>query len=266
MRALWTFAALASMFTTAHADLLDETFLHPLDGFTAYTLRAGEVLYAQPAAPVPGWAQIGVTDELTVEVDLTALVGGFFQAPYAPVPSENIRYRLTDHVAVEVMGQYLWRTFRQEDLDHLLVERKGFGGFAHVNASFPLGGGVTLHGSAGVSFQHEFRIANKDMRDVTFHDHFDPDGSLAIDWRIARWLALAASASYGSTFVYSDVQPRKWQFTYGPRFAPFIGLRPGILRDLRIELTAIAIYRPDIQELAAVYIPFFPYVYWQWRL
>ena len=254
--------------------LLDEPFLHPLDAFTAQTLHAGEVLYAQPLGLLPGWAQVGVTDAITVEIDATALLGGFFIDPHLPVPSTNIRWRLFDggttkpSVAVEAMAQYLWKPFDQEKFDHLLVRRRHLGGFLHANLSLPLAPHLWLHVSAGVSYARSILITNVDRPEshgTQFQDLVAPDASLAIDWRATRWLALAATASWGSTFVYSDNQPRKLQFTYGARFAPFLWSSHGSLRTLRIELAAIGIYRSDAKELLAAYVPVFPYIYWHWR-
>nr|HEX4317664.1 hypothetical protein [Kofleriaceae bacterium] len=48
--------------------------------------------------------------------------------------------------------------------------------------------------------------------------------------------------------------------------APFLGARAGVLRDLRVELVALVLYRPDAREVAALYLPILPYAYWQFRL
>jgi hypothetical protein len=54
--------------------------------------------------------------------------------------------------------------------------------------------------------------------------------------------------------------------TRSPRVAPFLGARAGVLRDLRVELVALVLYRPDAREVAALYLPILPYAYWQFRL
>jgi len=62
---------LAIAATPARADgLLTDTMLHPMDGFTAYTLKQGEIIYNQSplTLPLPSWAWVGVTDWLTVEI------------------------------------------------------------------------------------------------------------------------------------------------------------------------------------------------------
>ncbi|MFT3698355.1 MAG: hypothetical protein QM831_34750 [Kofleriaceae bacterium] len=274
MSRVWFCATLLVSSVASGDGLLDEVYTHPLDAFTAQTLHAGEVLYAQPPFPVPGWAEVGITDRVTIEIDMTPLIGGLFVDPHLPVPSENVRVQLFDggrqwpSVAVEVMGQYLWNLYDQEDLDHLLVRRKGLGGFAHVNASVPIGEHSWIHASVGASYQHYYVVENVD-RDTShagvFHDHVDPDASLSIDWRVRRWISLHATGSYGSTFVYSDNEPRKWQLGYGMRIAPLLGSSWAVLRDLRLELVALVMDRPDAKEVVALYVPILPYAYWQWR-
>lgn len=274
VRHVWLFATVFASHVAFADGLLDETYTHPLDAFTAQTLHAGEVLISQPPFPVPGWAELGITDRVTIELDLTPLIGGLFVDPHLPVPSENIRVKLFDggrdapSVVIEVMGQYLWNLYDQEDLEHLLVRRKGLGGFAHVNASVPIGEHSWIHASVGASYQHDYIVANQDRTTAhaaTFHDHVDPDASLSVDWRVARWISLHITASYGSTFVYSDNEPRKWQLGYGMRIAPLLGCHAGILRDLRLELAALVMYRADARETVALYVPILPYAYWQWQ-
>jgi hypothetical protein len=259
----------------ARADgLLDETYLHPVDAFTAHTLRAGELVYAQPLSPFPGWGWIGVTDDITVEVDITPLLGGLFEEPHLPVPSCNVRWRFWNggrsgaSFALEAMGQYLWHPYKQEELDHLVVTREHLGGFVHVNASVPVGDRAWIHLSAGASYQRSYEVTNRD-REVafgqTFVDLVSPDASLGIDVRAHRRLSLHATGSYGSTFIYSDNEPRKWQLGYGMRVAPFLDSSVGFLHAMRLELVALVMYRPDARELAAIYLPIYPYVYWQWH-
>lgn len=261
---VWAFA------TPAVADgLQDEAFLHPLDAFTAQTLRAGEVFLAQPISPLPGWAQVGVTDWLTVEIDLTAIVGGLIESPHVPVPSTDVRWRVRDGFALEGMVQYLSAELAQEDLEHLVVRRQGLGGFLHANASIEVARHLWLHASAGVSYQNWFEVESQRRtieHGATFEHLISPDVSLAFDWRVREWLSLNATGSYGATFVYSDNQPRKVQLAYGARVAPFLWTHVGILHDLRVELAAVVMYRPDAREVAALYLPILPYVYWQFML
>jgi len=78
-------------------DLQTETFLHPADGFTAYTLKKNEFIYNQSpfTLPLPSWAWWGITDHITAEIDLLPLIGGLFEKPHLPVPSFNFRFKLT---------------------------------------------------------------------------------------------------------------------------------------------------------------------------
>lgn len=252
-----------------------EPELHPLDGFTAETLRAGEVFYAQSPAtlPLPSWAFIGVTDWLTVEVDLLPLLGGFFVEPHLPVPSVDLRFRLLEKrgfrpgVALETMVQYLYGTNVQEHSPNLVVTREALSWFARVNVSQPLGRGFTAHGSFGFTLAESIKIENRDR--MTYHGRHhrwtaSPDASIALGWHASRRLALFATASYGTTFTFLDNVPRKLQATYGLRVAPFVASRYSILRTLRVELAAIHMYFPDARESMSLPLPIWPYFYWQW--
>jgi hypothetical protein len=76
----------------------NDIFLHPADGFTAYTLKKNEFVYCQSpfTLPFPSWAWWGITDKITAEIDLLPLVGGLFQEPNLPVPSFNFRFKLKE--------------------------------------------------------------------------------------------------------------------------------------------------------------------------
>ena len=54
----------------------DDTYLHPVDGITPYTFKKGEWFYAQSlqTLPGPGWALVGLTDKLTLQLDFTPLI------------------------------------------------------------------------------------------------------------------------------------------------------------------------------------------------
>ena len=88
---------------------------------------------------------------------------------------------------------------------------------------------------------------------------------ISLDDRWKPWLSVHVTASYGATFVYSDNEPRKVELAYGFRVAPFRYARRAILRDLRLEVAALVLYRPDARSLQALYIPLLPYAYWQWQ-
>ena len=61
--------------------LQTEILLHPANAFTAYTLKKGEFVYNQSpfTFPFPSWAWWGITDKITMEIDLLPLIGGVFQ-------------------------------------------------------------------------------------------------------------------------------------------------------------------------------------------
>jgi hypothetical protein len=120
----------------------------------------------------------------------------------------------------------------------------------------------------GVTFSEDFLVENKERpvyRGKHITNAVNPDASLSLDFRAKPWLSLHATGSYGTTFVYSDNQPRKWEVAYGFRLAPFYASRYGILRTMRLEAAALWIYRPDARESVLLAIPILPYFYWQWR-
>ena len=191
------------------------------------------------------------------------------------MPSENLRVRIFDghrelpSVAIEAMAQYLWRPYNQEDLEHVLVRRDKLGGFAHVNASVPLGAHSWLHVSAGAAYAQSYEVASQRSTvnvGRTYGNLIAPDASVSIDWRARRYLSLHATASYGATFVYSDNEPLKYQLAYGARIAPFVNFHNGFLRALRVELAGLVMYRRDARETVALITPILPYVYWQFQL
>lgn len=269
--------------TLAHADvtprsnLQTETLLHPLDGFTAYTLRAGEVVYNQSplTLPLPSWAFVGVTDWLTAEIDLLPLIGGFFVEPHVPVPSFNVRIRLREGgperiaLAFETMVQHLWVRRNQEESDYHRITREGTSWFNRITASIPITRDFRVHLSAGATFAESFEVASADAampRGKHYENTLSPDASVALDFRWKPWLSLHGTASIGTTFVFSDNQPHKRQATYGFRTAPFYRADTGVLRTMRIELAAFVMEHPDIDWGWRLYLPIMPYVYWQWQL
>lgn len=274
---------LAAFSAVAHAELREprnlqtEALLHPLDGFTAYTLEQGELVCNQSplTLPLPSWAWIGVTDWLTAEIDLLPLLGGFFVEPHAPVPSFNFRFRVRDGgrtgvtIAIETMVQHLWRPLAQEDGPTLRIVREGTSWFTRLNASFPITGRLRFHASIGATYAEDIEISNNDeVHPVGEHhrDDISPDVSLAIDFRWKPWISLHATGSVGTTFVYSDNQPRKLEVMYGFRIAPFLRSRRGILRTMRMEFPAFIIHHPESGTGFVWPVPLVPYVYWQWTL
>lgn len=255
--------------------LLTDTLLHPLDGFTAYTLKQGEFIYAQSplTLPLPSWAWVGVTDWLTAEIDLLPLLGGFLVEPHLPVPSFNFRFRLRDggvhgiSLAAETMVQHEWLPTNQEDSPDLRVTRDGTQWWGRMNASLPITDRFRVHVSVGATFAEDIEITNNDeMNPVGKHyrNTWFPDASVSLDVRWKPWISLHATGSIGTTFVYSDNQPNKRQLTYGYRLAPFYNSSHSFLRTMRFEFPAIIQYHPESKTGYRWYVPIIPYVYWQW--
>jgi hypothetical protein len=255
-----------------------DIFLHPCDGFTAYTLRKGEFVYNQSpfSFPLPSWAWWGITDKITAEIDLLPLIGGLLVEPHLPVPSLNFRFRLAEQqgikpaIAFETMYQHLWRLQNQSNTPALIVEREsGNSWYNRFNFSWKLNPFTHLHFSAGATYTENLRITNNDtvnFRGRFFRRTFNPDVSLSIDWRPKPWLSAHLTTSYGTTFVYLDNIPRKYEVCYGFRLAPFYKNRWGILRTFRAEFAAIYLFFPDSQSYITNYLPVFPYFYWQWTM
>jgi hypothetical protein len=277
---LFFFAGFFSSPVNAQPDSLrglqTDIMLHPGDGFTAYTLKKNEFIYNQSpfTLPLPSWAWWGITDKITAEIDLLPLLGGFFQPPHLPVPSLNFRFRLYNQqkwiptIAFETMFQHLWTTQNQADLATISIERdKGNSWYNRFNFSWYNQKRLHLHLSLGATYTENLRIENKDSlapQGRFFSKTVNPDLSLSLDWRPKPWFSTHLTASYGTTFVYLDNIPRKYQVAYGFRFAPFYGLQCGFLRTFRLELTGLYMHFPDAKESLATYLPIFPYFYWQW--
>ena len=262
--------------THSNDALQSETFLHPADGFTAFTLKKNEFVYNQSpfTLPMPSWAWWGITDKITAEIDLLPLLGGFFQEPHLPVPSFNFRFKLNEQkefvptIAFETMYQYLWRTQNQSDEDNLRIERQGGNSwYNRFNFSWKSKDNFYIHFSTGFAYTENLLIENKDTvnyKGKFFDRTINPDISISLDWRPKAWLTCHFTTSYGTTFVYLDSIPRKYQVSYGFRIAPFYQNRFGIVRTLRAELIGFYMSMPDAQEKIQSVIPIFPYLYWQW--
>lgn len=261
---------------TIRSGLQSEILLHPADGFTAYTLKKNEFVYCQSpfTLPIPSWAWWGITDNITAEIDLLPLLGGFFQEPHLPVPSFNFRFKIAEQksirptIAFETMFQYLWRTQNQSDQSNLRAERQGGSSwFNRFNFSWKTESHLYFHFSTGLTYTQNLLIENKDT--VNYEGRFfditiNPDISLSIDWRPKPWISTHFTSSYGTTFVYLDNIPRKYQISYGFRVAPFYKNKFGILRTLRAEFIGFYMWMPDAKEEIQSVVPIFPYFYWQW--
>lgn len=255
--------------------LQNDIYLHPADGFTAYTLKKNELVYCQSpfTLPFPSWAWWGITDKITAEIDLLPLIGGLFQKPHLPVPSFNFRFKLIEQkkllpsIAFETMYQYLWNENAQVDDDNLLITRAGHSWYNHFNFSWKMGKKSFLHLSAGATYSQNLLIESKDTvnpRSRNYTNGITPDLSLSFESRPISWLSYHITASYGTTFIYLDNVPRKYQLSYGFRIAPFWKLKRTIFNSFRAEFIGFYMNFPDVDEQVQSLAPIFPYFYWQW--
>jgi len=255
----------------------NDIFLHPTDGFTAYTLKKNEFVYNQSpfTLPLPSWAWWGITDRITMEIDLLPLIGGLFQKPHLPVPSLNFRFKLIEQkkyrptIAFETMYQHLWNEVTQSDQPNAIVKRIGNSWYNRFNFSWRIKQKLHIHFSLGATYVENLFFSNNDTLNLIekfYPKSFTPDFNLSIDYRMKPWISLNATSSYGSTFVYLDNIPHKKQLSYGFRIAPFYKNKHGFLRNFRAEFIGYYIYLPDIKESIESIVPIFPYLYWQWTI
>ncbi|MDG1483455.1 MAG: hypothetical protein P8R54_27945 [Myxococcota bacterium] len=253
----------------------DDAYLHPVDSITPYTLNKGEWIYAQSiqTLPFPSWTFVGVTDNLTAQIDLLPWVFGYFSELKKPIPSLNFRYRfnsqsgLVPTIAVEAMFVHFWDTFERFDTPSITMWEKGT--YLHLK---PVVGyrikenwGINL--SLGVDYIGELTMRNNDPNNPQselFTNSWNPNLSIGLDYRPSNWISYHIGYTYGSTFTFLENIPRKQQLNYGFRMAPFYKNKAGVLRNMRIELVAINGYFADIDARQSLPIPVFPYFYWQW--
>jgi len=261
------------------AGLQNEIMLHPVDAFTGYTLKKGEIVYNQSivSLPLPSWAMIGITDRLTINLDLVAIIGGLAIEPHLPLPSINTRFSILKPtkrrpaIAYEAMFFYFWKPFEGQlnpkNTVKIVKDKANF--FNRINVSVFLMPKLQLHSSVGFSWTQSITIENRNRDYLTgkkFTNLLSPDVSLSFDWRPKPWLSLHLTGSYGQTFVYLDNIPRKTQLAYGFRVAPFYQSKYRFLHTMRIEGTAFFDYFQDAKEWISIPLPIFPYFYWQWTI
>ncbi len=244
--------------------LLNETMLHPADAFTGYVYSKGEWGYNQALTPYPSWAWWGITNRLTAEIDIEALLGG--------VPSFNFRFGISKNdkwkpaIAVETMYQYINKERDQfHNLDYLEINRKGSSWYNHMNFSWKIGNNIHFHIMGGMTYADNISISNGDSIAAigsSFKKQIHPDYSFGLDWRINRWVSLHSTYSYGSTFLYADNIPRKQQYVFATRMAPFIKSKKGFFNSFRFELAYLYANFADAREHISGPIGF---VYWQWH-
>lgn len=256
--------------------LNEEAYLHPIDCMSPYTLRKGEWIYAQSiqTLPFPSWAFVGITDKLTAQVDLLPWIFGFFTDFKKPIPSLNLRYRFNKQnkwvptIAVEAMFVHFWDTLQRFETPTLTVWEKG--SYFHFKSMFGYRfNDWDINFSGGVDYMDQLILQNNDPANTiqkTFNKSWTPNFSIGVDYRPSKWISYHVGYSYGSTLTYLENVPRKHQLNYGFRLAPFYKNKFGILRCLRIEMTAINGFFPDIEAKQIFPIPVFPYFYWQWKM
>lgn len=256
-------------------NLQRDIFLHPGDQPTAYTLKKGEWIYAQSptSLPFPSWAMVGLTDKITMELDLLPFFFGFFTPSRLPILSTNIQTKLLNQkngipsIANESMAFHIWNTITRYNDKDFFIKVKGTVAFTRMNYSWNIKKHLHIHSSMGVVYQQGLWLGNKDSINPihkNYNNLFSPDFSVGIDYRPFKRISFYAAYFWGSTFTYIENIPNKRQFTYGFRLAPFYKSRFGFFRSLRAELVSIFVYFPDIDVYKDLKLPIYGYVYWQW--
>lgn len=256
--------------------LNDDAYLHPIDCISPYTLKKGEWIYAQSiqTLPFPSWAFVGITDKLTAQIDLLPWLFGPFTNLKKPIPSLNFRYRFNEQknglptVGVEAMFVHFWDTLKRFETTNLTVWENG--SYFHIKPvlGYRVKEKWNFNLSIGADYMSELILQNNDsdnFQTKTFTKKWNPNFSFGVDFRPNKWISYHAGYSYGSTLTFLENVPRKHQFNYGFRVAPFYKNKWGILRNFRIEFVAINGYFNDINAKETFPIPIFPYLYWQWK-
>ena len=107
---------------------------------------------------------------------------------------------------------------------------------------------------------------NKDSVTVSrLRLNINPNFSFGMSWHPGKWISYHFAFTYGSTLTYFENVPRKIQFNYGMRIAPFYKNKWRILRNMRIEFISINGWFPDIGEYSGIPLPVYPLFYWQWQ-
>ncbi len=256
--------------------LKNDAYLHPIDCVTPYTLEKGEWIYAQSpqTLPFPSWAFVGITDQLTAQIDLLPWIFGAFSELKRPIPSLNLRYRFNKQkgyvptIGVEAMFVHFWDTLQRFETPTLTVWENGSYFHFKPSIAYQVKDKWNFNLSAGVDYMGELILQNNDsanFQQKTFNKTWNPNFSVGIDFRPSNWISYHIGYTYGSTLTYLENVPRKTQITYGFRIAPFYKSRIGFFRNFRIELLAINGFFNDIKAQQIFPLPVFPYFYWQWK-
>ena len=251
--------------------LNDDIYLHPIDAITPYTLKKGEWFYAQSyqTLPLPGWAFVGITDKLTLQLDFTPIIGGFFVEPNYPIPSVSLRYKILEQkgaiptFSIESQFFHIWQSLERFDVDKINLYQEG--SYFHVKTMF----GYKLKSfyfnfSIGADYINRMWWEKDGIVINTLTQNINPNCSISISYRPGKWISYHIATSYGSTLTYFENVPRKIQFSYGIRVAPFYRNKFGILRNMRIELISVNSWFNDIDKYSGIPLPLYPLLYWQW--
>ena len=128
-----------------------ENMLHPGDAFTGFTLKKNEIAWVVPVLPLsPGFVWWGITDNVTIEFDLEANLGG--------VPSINSRFGVYENdrvaIGIETMYQYVpsklnFDYFEEADGTDISIKRSGSSWYNHMNLSLKTFNYLFFHFSVG---------------------------------------------------------------------------------------------------------------------
>jgi hypothetical protein len=144
-----------------------ERMISPVDTVTPDVLHQGEMIYGQPFALEPGFGLWGITDRLTVLIDLTAWLGG--------IPDLFLKYSLTDpdgtlfRVTIENMVMYVPQSFGNYNKNaqsgsndyYMVFERPGWCDVLRIDSSLTVIPGFPRSGwyiSKGKATSRSFRM------------------------------------------------------------------------------------------------------------
>ena len=193
--------------------LIDDSYLHPIDCVTPYTLKKGEWIYAQSiqTLPFPSWAFVGITDNLTAQIDLLPWLYGAFSDLKKPIPSLNFRYRFNNQngiiptIGIEAMFVHFWDTLQRFETPTLTVWENG--SYFHLKPSigYNFNNKFYINISAGADYIGELIIQNNDslnFNSKTFSKSWNPNFSIGFDYRPSNWISYHLGYTYGSTLTY----------------------------------------------------------------
>jgi hypothetical protein len=241
----------------------DEANIYPSGTPTADTLKSSEWYLA----PIPwGWLAYGLTDKLTIAWDYPATILG--------LPSGLVRYQLPGSSknmgwALDLYG-ISWgsKTFEQKRAKEFIVDYRGGQYWIHLNWSLRIFDWLRLntYGGATHTDYHKFRPnETAQFQEKLYEDAWSPDYGASLEFDISSWLKFHVNSTVGNTFLYVDQIVYKKLAAGTFQLAPFSSQATGILKNLRLELSAMYVEIPDAQYKYTLPLPLFPYLYWQWE-